>query len=153
MRRVPRTCYVQTAANTNSNITHIVALEEADCSNAGWVSQPGPLHGACFAKAASCCVLSIVRHAVQAAHCRKCYTVLCKLMLHVCRARSPWHDNASWLAQEADAVTRPEHGTLVTVQHSVSYFAEAPLRHHNPATVRHVVYNCVLKVRHLVTTR
>ncbi len=76
VRRVLRTSYVQTAANTNSNITHIIVLEEADCSNAGWVSQPGPLHGAYFAKAASCCVLSIVRHAVQAAHRRKCYTVL-----------------------------------------------------------------------------
>ena len=26
--------------------------------------------------------------------------------------------------------------------HSVSYFAEAPLRHHHPSKVKHIVYNC-----------
>ena len=31
--------------------------------------------------------------------------------------------------------------------HSVSYFAEAPLAHHDPARVRHIVYCCVPKVR------
>lgn len=30
--------------------------------------------------------------------------------------------------------------------HSVSYFAEAPLRHHNPEAVRLIAYNCVPKV-------
>ncbi|KAL4452759.1 hypothetical protein ABPG75_008421 [Micractinium tetrahymenae] len=29
--------------------------------------------------------------------------------------------------------------------HSVSYFAEAPLAHHSPASVRHIVYSCVPK--------
>lgn len=29
--------------------------------------------------------------------------------------------------------------------HSVSYFAEAPLAHHSPAAVRHIVYSCVPK--------
>lgn len=31
--------------------------------------------------------------------------------------------------------------------HSVSYFAEAPLAHHNPDRVKHIVYSCVPKVR------
>jgi len=30
--------------------------------------------------------------------------------------------------------------------HSVSYFAEAPLRHHSKAAVQLIVYNCVPKV-------
>ena len=30
--------------------------------------------------------------------------------------------------------------------HSVSYFAEAPLRHHNREAVRVIVYSCVPKV-------
>ena len=34
---------------------------------------------------------------------------------------------------------------LCAVQHSVSYFAEAPLRHHNQSAVHHIVYNCVAK--------
>ena len=29
--------------------------------------------------------------------------------------------------------------------HSVSYFAEAPLRHHHPSAVHHIVYSCVPK--------
>ncbi|GAB4815161.1 hypothetical protein N2152v2_002207 [Parachlorella kessleri] len=32
--------------------------------------------------------------------------------------------------------------------HSVSYFAEAPLAHHDPARVRHIVYCCVPKADH-----
>ena len=31
--------------------------------------------------------------------------------------------------------------------HSVSYFAEAPLRHHSAEAVRLITYNCVQKVR------
>lgn len=35
----------------------------------------------------------------------------------------------------------------LALQHSVSYFAEAPLRHHNRSAVHHIVYNCAAKVR------
>jgi hypothetical protein len=31
--------------------------------------------------------------------------------------------------------------------HSVSYFAEAPLAHHDPARVKHIAYSCVPTVR------
>jgi hypothetical protein len=51
----------------------------------------------------------------------------------------------------------PESSLNLTVQvgyvspdlftHSVSYFAEAPLAHHDSTRVKHIVYSCVPKVR------
>lgn len=56
--------------------------------------------------------------------------------------------------------TLPQHGSLPCLHrlqvgyvspdlftHSVSYFAEAPLAHHSPQRVHHIVYSCVPKVR------
>lgn len=75
----------------------------------------------------------------------------------VCEAHEKWGERFQELHPQLPPLTAADVDTtdsrpLVVgyvspdlFTHSVSYFAEAPLAHHSPSSVRHIVYSCVPK--------